>query len=190
MAIFELERRNARITSVINRAECHGDEDVPAVSVKLELALSADDLAMFGSQLRASLYENRGNGHAGDLAEEGAPLRNPVIDPPISLSWEGIGYEVEIERGLGLTDVVRIPAAIIDKVSIDPRQGGTVETVLMVRSSEVTETDRGRLTSLLKHVVTVTARPPLPDTTGPAEKKSRRKRKDAQLELDEARATA
>ncbi len=184
MPTFDLSRQTARINSVNPRAEKHGDEDVPAVDVKLTMALDADCLVMFGSRLRASLFETNGT-DAGDLGDRGLALRNSVIEPPISLAWCGVGYEVTLSQGLGLSPAIVMPMATLDKVAISPREGGAVEVSLSIRSSEVSETDRGRLTSLIRHEVLISTAPPQPQSVDDAPaKKGRGRGKQQTLSVD------
>lgn len=186
---LELDKQPATLTWVKPRSSKR-DEQI-TMEVRLRFEMSNDVLATFGSQLRDSLFW-RGNGSGQQVELDGvqvksdAPaLRNECIVPPIALSWEGYGYEVVVDYGIGSKIVLGL--AELSKVKLTPKDGGTVTWAMRVRSTKVSERDKGLLCELLNRDVTINVIPPraqeqaaIDEKPAKASKGGRRKKADAE----------
>lgn len=163
--MFNLERARATVKSVNLRAEKHGDDEVPAVDIKLALDRPSTDLAMFGPRLRTALFWRDPEQHPEDLLDGIDPMLElpnlvaPELRGPFALSAEYVGAEVEIDYGLGGPSNIVLETAKVNRLRVEPREGGSVELTLRVQASRIDEKIAGRLAMLIDRetVVSITA---------------------------------
>lgn len=117
--LLELELTNATATLEHWNPRTEGNDDVPAVTLKISCAQSADVLAFFSPTLKAHLFDTEG---PKDLAE-GMAVRYPHLDYPLALDHKMAGARVVIEYGLGK---IELADCEIKDFNIKPMAGGTV----------------------------------------------------------------
>lgn len=150
--MFELELTGvtATLEQVIMRTE--GTDDVPAVTLKISCAQSADVLAFFSPTLKAHLFDTEG---PRDLAE-GMAVRYPHLDYPLALDHEMVGARVVIEYGIG---EMEFTDAEIKDFRITPMAGGTVVVGFKVNCKPDAEKHLPKLYVLQKKGITLTLEP-------------------------------
>ena len=97
MLDLDLDKVTATLEHLNTRTEKSGPDDVPAATIKVSCAQSADVLAYFSPELRSFLFDTEG---PKDLAG-GMSIRNPHLEYPIGLDHEMTGATVRIEYGVG-----------------------------------------------------------------------------------------
>ena len=166
MRQFELaETTQCTVSNVNVRSELHGEEHVPAVDVALKLTTSNDILSQFDGALKGMLYGKPDKATRAAQAElEGVEptsdmpkLRCILIEQPIKLASEFMGYRMTIQIGLGQ---LVVEACGVDKFRADCKEGGSVELSFRVQSSKVDEATIGKLAILIGSEVDLTLEAP------------------------------
>lgn len=154
----------AKLTSLTPRIEKHGDDNVPAVSLGLTITGPNTLLDLFSHSLRTTLYK----------AADDAGDNLPGIDAPTPLlrtrGFERIklkagdmeGYRLQIEHGIAADSAIDLHGCKVDKWTLEPFEGGSVELSFRVGTSDVDETYAGRLAMKLGQEVQITLTPPEP----------------------------
>lgn len=191
---FELRGVKARMTSYNARSETHGKEEVPACDLRFEAKMSNDILSHFGSQLRHAFFwksegtaaaEGQGELPVGEIVSDLPNLRNPKLQGPFVIHWEGSGYSLVVDYGLGERSNIEIMDCKVQDVKFVAHEGGAVTLTWRVSKAPIEERERGKLSGLVKHELTLDLTGPreLPlndvkPTTPQAERKGRGRKKD------------
>lgn len=124
-----------KIAHVKHRLEKHGDEDVPAVDMKLVYRASNDVLAMFSPTLKSSLYwfDESVQGQVLDDPAYLPNIKNPKIEP---LKWKDKHEHMVFRIHHGVTDdeAMVFPEATASKFVIHPLEGGAVTIEFLVQA--------------------------------------------------------
>lgn len=171
MQSFELIQAKARITSYNSRAETHGKEEVPAADIAFELKQPNTVLSHFGSQLRDSIYwaseaakaearkKKQGELDVGEVVTDKPNLRNPNLQAPLSVDFEGEGYVLVVDYGVGGRSNIELGDCRVNAIQFTPHEGGSVTLKLRVQRSDIGEKEAGRLSRMVKREVTIDLRP-------------------------------
>ncbi len=164
--MFELKKTQVRLTNVNPRAELHGDEHHIALDLSISANLSGDVLKMFSGELRYFLYKKPDD---PDLAEQADPEaatqpRFPKMSP-IKWDFEGSGYKVTIDYGLGGDSDIGLHDCKVDKFVFDPQNGGTVATSFRIIAHPDTDLV-GLLCDRIQQDIEITITAPEPTTVG------------------------
>lgn len=150
--MLELELTNATATLEHWNPRTEGPDDVPAVTLKISCAQSADVLAFFSPTLKAHLFDTEG---PKDLAE-GMAVRYPHLDYPLALDHEMTGAKIVIEYGIGKME---FPDCEIKDFRITPMAGGTVVVGFKVNCKPDAKKHIPNLYVLQKRGITLTLEP-------------------------------
>lgn len=154
----------AKLTSLTPRIEKHGDENVPAVSLGLSITGPNTLLDLFNQTLRHALYkaaEDAGDNLPG--IEAPTPLLRTRGLEKIKLKvGEMVGYRLHIEHGIDDDSAIDLHDCKVDKWTLEPFEGGSIELALRVGTSDIDETWAGRLAMKLGQEVQITLTPPEP----------------------------
>ena len=157
--MFALARSTLKISHVNIRQEKRGVDDVNAIDLKIEGAFPQSILDAIAPDLLDSIYEaaDGGDDHAGvgpDADEIGVSadanmpqLRDLRIAWPIGIEFEGIGYTLEVQRGIG--SPMQFGGVKVNKIKVEPLEGGTVNLTLRAQISPIEAEDVGRLSAML-----------------------------------------
>ena len=165
--MFEITTKQpVKLTAFNPRAEKHGKQAKPAADLLIEAPMSADCLRHFSPELREALYRP-----AEDQADLVQPDRNALTAlrfqkmSPFAWGWEGKGYSMIIDYGLGGDSDIVLEECTVKDFRISPQEGGTV----MVKFRVVAHPDE-KATGILGHRVQqnidVLLTPPPPKTVG------------------------
>jgi hypothetical protein len=127
----------ARLATLTPRSEKHGDEDVPAVSLALEITCANTLLDVIDPKIRHSLY----------MAVEGQE-QLPGVEPatPIlrcnsfdrhTLPAKYEGWTMQIDDGIDDTKPMMFGGCKVDKFSVEAKQGGSVVLRMRVGTSDL-----------------------------------------------------
>jgi hypothetical protein len=172
--MFEVDQVSARLTSVNPRAEIHGDDTVPAADLGLTFDAPNSILAHFGPQLLGSLYSKAVAKDAPPAAAQGEldtvpqvsnqpHLRNPSIDGALKIRFEGIGYKVRFDHGLGGDSDIAFEGVKVNGIRLTPKEGGTVSVALRVQITDPEPGDLGHLCQRIGNDVRVSLEAPSSD---------------------------
>lgn len=175
--MFELLETKAKLATYTPRRELHGEDPKPAATLKFEVVLGADLLAMFHATLRHSFFHKNENvANLADRAADANDLRYPEITKPIAWSLEMIGAELTIDYGLGGKSNIVLPGCDVDDFTIAPQQGGVVIVGFRV-ACHPDEKQSGKLAFLIGNDdLKITLTPPEPVEDLASEKPPQRRR--------------
>lgn len=164
--MLEITKHQVKLQSVNARAELHGDKSVPAFDLKFEAACPNDVLIHFHPELRSSIYKKADEPDLLDQIDTDAltALRFPKMGA-IKWDWEGSGYALNVDYGLGGRSDIKLGDCKVDGVRIDPQNGGTVLLTFRVICHPETA-DVGRLCEMIQQNVEITLTPPAPTSLG------------------------
>ncbi len=152
--MIEFAQRPVRIAHINVRSETHGDEEVIAVDLKLTFELPNTSLDGLSPSLRASLFDaaNDADIFTGD---EGPPLvrvRHPHLG---LLRWSETWREMRLALHTGgkPKDDLCFDNVTFGRVTMHPREGGTVAYTARAQVHPRTEGVTAKLVTLLKHEV-------------------------------------
>lgn len=147
--MFKIETfTEAHLSSVTNRTESHGDERVPAVSISLEMTCANTLLDAIDATLRDALYKAvEGQDQLPGVEPATPVLRSNSIDL-VTLPTKHEGWRLTIDDGIDETDPMHFAGVKVDKLSVEPKQGGSV--VLRFRCGTA-DVDAERLGKLAMH---------------------------------------
>lgn len=150
---FEIQTPSTvRIVHVNLRAEKHGEDNVPAVDLKLRMETTNQALSMFHPELLRALYYSSEPARAQADVEGVQPiLPNRVFEKLLPLRWkdEGTGYTLRIDHGLGGQSDLVLGDCTINHFTFEPKEGGTVVLEWRLQNSTAGERERGKLTGLI-----------------------------------------
>lgn len=142
------EFTEARLASVTNRTEKHGDEDVPAVTLAVEITTDNTILDGICPGLRHALYKAVESQEQLPGIEQSTPvLRSNVVDK-VLLTTAHEGWRLQVDDGIDDTDPMDFEGVKVDKLKVDPKQGGSIVLGVRLGTSDV---DSERLGKLAMH---------------------------------------
>jgi len=168
--MFKLTRTGARLTSYNARSETHGTDQVPAGDMRFEVKTDNTVLSHFGRMLRAALYSKASSPEA-PLSDQGelnvdAPVSDmphltcPGIVMPIKIQFEGVGYRLHVDYGLGESSSINLDECKVADVTADCQEGGAVVLRFRVSRSDMPERARGILSGAVKRDLMISLTPP------------------------------
>jgi hypothetical protein len=166
--MFELESNTRlHVVNVNPRREKHGEDNVPAVDLKLRMEASNTVLAMFHGALRSALYHRSAAASDNPQASlEGvAPvsdlpnLRFPKLEP---IRWDDelSGYTLRIDHGLGGKSDLVLEGCTINSFGIECKEGGTVVVTFRLQCNAIAEREIGKLCLMIDQEIEATLIPP------------------------------
>jgi hypothetical protein len=143
---FELTKAKCRLSHFNARSEMNGEDRLPAADIKLELALTDEDLVLFGPELRSSWYD------------KDRKLRNAQLAGPFSWEGEIVGATLTIHQGLGGKSDLVVQGCTVNGFKLTPQEGGTVLAALRVQCHPG-EKEAGKLYGLVQGDIEVSIQP-------------------------------
>lgn len=152
-----LDATPAKLATVTNRTEKHGDEDVPAVTLGIRITTANTLLDLLSPGLCAQLYKAPEEPDAqpglDGMDHVVLPLRRDTIIDRLALKGELNGYTAVIDFGIDETSDIKLGGAKIDGFVVTPHEGGSIDLALRIGSSDLDELKAGRLAMLNKHEI-------------------------------------
>lgn len=160
-----LEFTEARLATLTNRSEKHGDEDVPATSLGLELTAANTLLDVIDPKIRHSLYVAVDGQEQLPGVEPSTPVLRCNSFDRHTLPAKYEGWTLQIDDGVDDTKPMTFGSCKVDKLSVEAKQGGSIVLRLRVGTSDL---DAERSGFLGMHVgqpvwITLTAPEKKPD---------------------------
>lgn len=142
---FELSTIDADITSVTARTEKHGEEDVPAISLGFKITTANTILDALSPTLRTTLYTRPEGQEDLPGVESTTPLlRTKGIDE-VKLAGTLEGWTLTVDHGIDDSSAIVLGSCKVDKFRCVPKEGGTVELLFRVGTSDASPEDAGLL---------------------------------------------
>jgi len=142
------EFTEARLASATNRTEKHGDEDVPAVTLAVEITTANTILDGICPGLRHALYKAvEGQEQLPGIELSTPVLRSNVIEK-VQLTTAHEGWRLQVDDGIDDTDPMDFEGVKVDKLKVDAKQGGSITLGVRLGTSDV---DSERLGKLAMH---------------------------------------
>lgn len=161
MKKFELSNgTRIHVTKATPRKECHGEDLVQAISLRLSWTTTNDSLEKLHPNLKAMLFWKTPSEEAQERLE-GVPeitpnLRVPTVATPLAISAEYSGYQLTIDHGIDESSALQLYQCEMDKFKVDPKEGGSVTISWSLSSNKsVTPELVGALCGLEGEEVTV-----------------------------------
>jgi hypothetical protein len=174
ITMIEFDKVRAKISAITLRAEKHGQENVPSITIKFRLATTSKILDAFDPALRKLIFRKPGKDEPqakpvkqGELDVGDAPaidlddltaLRLKRI-PSFPWKEKFTGYELDIGSGLESTTPLLCDGVTVDAFTITPVDGGSV--ILDFNCGfQSDEMQTGKLSQMLQETVEITLRAP------------------------------
>lgn len=155
-----IEFTEARVASVSNRIEKHGDEDVPAVSLAFEVEAANTLLDVIDPQLRHALYKPVD----GQDQLPGVELSTPVLRcnsfDKHALTTAHEGWTLAVDDNIDENDPMVFGGCKVDKFVVDAKQGGSIVLKFRVGTSDVDADKLGQLAMHNGQAVWIKVTPP------------------------------
>lgn len=126
--MFQLTDHTATLAKLTTRTEKHGDEDVPAASLRLKVAVASSLLDMFNPAIKKTFYCKPRVGDQQSIPFDKGDDRTAIAIPEIrSISWDAEypGYALSIGVGLESSDPVSLSDVTLSKFNFDFIEGGS-----------------------------------------------------------------
>ena len=171
MPVFQItEPTEAKLTSVTPRTELHGDDEVPAVSINVEIETANTLLDLIDPQIRQALYKAKPE-ETPELP--GVDASTPVLRcnsiDRVKLTTAHEGWTLHVHHSI---DDEQPPWAFggtkVDNLSVEAKQGGTVVLRLRCGTSDVDEARMGWLCVHKGQAITLALLAPKPGEERPA----------------------
>lgn len=152
--MFELESLTTlKLINASPRKEHHGEDLVQAIDLSLRWETSNEALSLFDPWLRNSLYWNaaaeNGQEKLEGVADVLPNLRSPKLRMPLGWEWEGVGYNLRVDHGLGGRSDLVLTGCKVGKFKFTVKEGGTVVIDFQVQANvDVNEKIVGKLCAL------------------------------------------
>lgn len=163
------EFTEARMASLTTRIQKHGDEDVPAVSLGLQMTVANTMLDVIDPSIRESLFKRvDGQPDLPGMESTTPALRCNSIDRAV-LSTKYEGWTLEIDDGIDETTPKTFGGVKVDKFVVEPMTGGTCLLSLRVGTSDLDAEKSGMLGMRLGQAIWIKLRAPERVADAPAE---------------------
>lgn len=163
------EFTEARMASLTTRIQKHEDDDVPAVSLGLQMTVANTMLDVIDPSIRESLFKRvDGQPDLPGLESTTPALRCNSIDRAV-LSTKYEGWTLEIDDGIDETTPKTFGGVKVDKFVVEPMTGGTCLLSLRVGTSDLDAEKSGMLGMRLGQSIWIKLRAPERVADAPAE---------------------
>jgi len=158
----------ATLRTVTPRTELHGDEKVSAISLGLSIKAANTLLdALDGGKLRNALYMAVPGQDQLPGVEPSTPLLRARGIEEVKCAGTLEGWTVRFEHGIDDDSAIVLGASKVDKFRVIPTEGGSVELLFRVGTSDIDEGEAGALFGMLGQEVMITITPPVVATGAP-----------------------
>jgi hypothetical protein len=163
--MFELRTNTPlHVVNVKPRRERHGEDDVPAVDLKLRWEAPNDVLSLFDGHLLYALYRGGDAPEAPELDGVEPISALPFLRFPkmLPIKWdeEQTGCTLTIDHGMGGKSNMKLQDCKVNHFRLDCKEGGTVIVEFRVQTNKADEKQMGRLCSLIGQDIEATFAPP------------------------------
>lgn len=138
--MFQLtDYTDAHVASITNRVEKHGDDEKPAVSLGLEITTANTVLDAIDPTLREAMFKAKPDyePELPGVAQSTPVLRCNSIER-VTLPTKHEGWTLAIDAGIqGDVAPMQFGGVKVDKLSVEPKQGGSIVLRMRLGTSDV-----------------------------------------------------
>lgn len=139
------EFTEAHLATLTPRSQKHGDDEVPAVSLGLELTVGNTLLDAIDPNIREALFKRIDGQPDLPGVESSTPvLRCNSIDR-VTLPTKYEGWTLEVDDGIDDTTPKAFGSCKVDKFSVEPKQGGSCLLRIRIGTSDLDAERSGML---------------------------------------------
>lgn len=159
--MFEiLDPTEAKVCSVTNRTEQHGDDRVPALSIGLEIEAANTLLDQIDPNIRQALFKAVEGQEQLPGVEPSTPvLRCHSIDHAV-LTTVHEGWTLTIDDSIDDSAPMTFGGVKVDKFKVDAKQGGSIVLKLRCGTSDIDAERAGALAMHNGQSIWITLTPP------------------------------
>jgi len=133
------EFTEAHLASVTNRIEKHGDDDKKAVTIGIEITTANTMLDAIDPKLREAMFKPKPD---SEPELPGVEISTPILRcnsiDRVTLPTKHEGWTLAIDDGIeGDTDPMLFGSVKVDKLSVEPKQGGSIVLRMRLGTSDV-----------------------------------------------------
>lgn len=159
--MFEItERTPATLKTLTPRTEKHGEDEVSAVSLGLSITGPNTMLDSLQPGLRDALYKAKDDEPLLPGIEATTPLLRSAGIEAVKLTAKFEGWTLRIDAHIDDGDPFVLGACKVDKFAVVPSQGGSIELLFRVGTSDIDQTEAGWLFGHLSQDVWITLTAP------------------------------
>lgn len=167
----------ATLATLTPRSEKHGDDDVPAVSLALSMTVSNELLDTIDKDLAPRLFKHPGSKPLPGVRDALTVLGCNSIER-VALTTKHEGWTLSVDDGADETLPLVFGGCKVDKLSVEPLQGGSVVLRMRVGTSDIDAEKMGMLGVHVGRSIWVTLIAPKPGEASD-EKPAKAKKPDA-----------
>lgn len=126
--MFQLTDHTATLAKLTTRTEKHGDEDVPAASLRIRAAVASSLLDMFNPALKKTFYCKPRVGDQQRIPFENGDDRTAIAIPEIKhVGWDAEypGYDLALSVGLEASEALNLADVTLSKFAFEFIEGGS-----------------------------------------------------------------
>lgn len=161
---FQLEAAKAKLVHINPRIEKHGDQDVSAADLKIQMTEGNGILSMFHPTLRSMLYEIDNSEGQIEGTESLTKRRFGGLIERLRLDHSLKGADVIIGFGLGESSNVDLDTVDVDGFTVELMEGGSVVLSLRIKATPTGEQIK-RLYEVLGNEIDITITPAIEKQT-------------------------
>lgn len=135
----------ARLASITARVEKNGDDDKPAVSLKLEIEAPNTLLDVIDPKIRHALYEAVDSQEQLPGVEPATPVLRCNSFEKHTLAAAHEGWTLAVDYGIDEESPMLFGGCKVDKFVVDAKQGGSIVLSFRVGTSDIDADKVGRL---------------------------------------------
>jgi hypothetical protein len=155
-----LEFVEAKLCTVTARSEKHGEDDVPAVSLGLEIEAANTLLDSIDPTIRPTLYKAVDDQEQLPGVEPSTPVLRCNSFEKHTLPAKYEGWTLQIDDGIDDTQPMTFGGCKIDKFSFEAKQGGTIALKFRAGTSDLDKERSGFLGMHVGQSVWITLKAP------------------------------
>lgn len=136
----------ARLASITSRVEKHGDDDKPALSMRLEIEAPNTLLDVIDPQIRHALYMAKPD-EEPELpgVEQSTPILRCNSFEKHALTTSHEGWTLAVDYGVDEGAPMLFGACKVDKFQVEAKQGGSIVLSFRVGTSDIDADKGGKL---------------------------------------------
>lgn len=160
---FELlNPTTAKLASVTNRVERHGEEKIPAISFGLKITGPNTLLDALDPSLRATLYKAVEGQEDLPGVEASTPLLRTRSIELFTVAAKFEGWTLVVEHGIDDETALVFTGCKVDKFKVTPFEGGSCEVTFRVSTNDLVEGEAGAMWAQNGQDITFTLTAPVP----------------------------
>lgn len=134
-----------RLASITSRVEKHGDDDKPAVSMRLEIEAPNTLLDVIDPSIRHALYKAVDDQDQLPGVEPATPVLRCNSFDKHALTTAHEGWTLAIDYGIDQQDPMQFGGCKVDKFHVEAKQGGSIVLSFRVGTSDIDADKGGKL---------------------------------------------